>query len=80
MEHAKQISMLLRFHWAVVAFALFYVMLSAFIGFQPGVYLMLADGVLLLLNVLYIRRCGHYDVAANVFLPVTTSVAIAGCT
>ena len=80
MEHAKQISMLLRFHWAVVAFALFYVMLSAFIGFQPGVYLMLADGVLLLLNVLYIRRCGHYDVAANVFLAVNTFVAIAGCT
>ena len=80
MEHAKQISMLLRFHWAVVAFALSYVLLSAFIGFQPGVYLMLADVVLLLLNVLYIRRIGNYDLAANVYLAVNTFVAIAGCT
>ena len=64
LDTPKQISMLLRFHWAVVAFALFYVMLSAFIGFRPVCTLYLADGFYCC-SMLYIRRCGHYDVAAN---------------
>ena len=80
MDHTKQISMLLRFHGAVVAFALAYVLLSVVIGFWPGVYFMLAHAALLLLNVLYIRRGQRYVAGAHRYLFVNTFVAIAGCT
>jgi signal transduction histidine kinase/DNA-binding response OmpR family regulator len=78
--HNKQISLLLGFHWAVIAFAAAYGAMSAFIGFRPGVYWMVADAALLLANVVYIHRKGNYVASANIYLFANTFVAVAGCT
>ncbi len=76
----EKIALLLRFNWAVVAFAALYMALSLVIHFEPGMYTMALHGALLLGNVYYIHRKANYTVAANVYLFANCFVAILGCT
>ncbi len=72
--------LLVRFNWAVVAFAFCYVGVSLAISFQPGVYVMLTLALMLLANLLFIRQGCSYAVAANIYLFCNCFVAILGCT
>ncbi len=77
---SKKLALLVQFNWAVVAFSVFYVFVSWAIDFAPGMVIMTANGVLLLVNLYYIAKRGNYRVASNVYLFTNTVVAVAGCT
>ncbi len=72
--------LLVRFNWAVVAFAVCYVGVSLAIGFHPGVFVMLTLALMLLANLLFIHQGGSYAVAANIYLFCNCFIAILGCT
>ncbi len=76
----KKFTLLVQFNWAVVLFSAFYVLVSWAIDFGPGMYIMALNGLLLLVNLVYIDKGGNYTVAANVYLCTNTLVAVAGCT
>ena len=76
----KKVALLVQFNWAVVFFSAFYVFVSWAIDFGPGMYIMSLNGLLLLANLFYIAKGGHYTVAANVYLCTNTLIAVAGCT
>ena len=76
----RKFALLVQFNWAVVFFSAFYVFVSWAIDFEPGMYIMTLNGLLLLANLRYIAKGGNYTVAANVYLCTNTLVAVAGCT
>jgi len=69
-----------RFNTVVALFSLFYCLVSWYIDFNPGMYIMATNAVLLLGNGLYLRRHGHELWGAYAFLFVNCFVAVFGST
>lgn len=54
--YSDKMALLVRFHWIVVPFSFIYSLVSAYIAFEPGVYIMAANGLLLLINPAYLKH------------------------
>lgn len=54
--YSDKMALLVRFHWIVVLFSFIYSLVSAYIAFEPGVYIMAANGLLLLINLAYLKH------------------------
>lgn len=60
-------------------FSMLYVVVSAWIGFSQGIWLMLLDFVFLWLILFLFRNTGRFRLSANLYLANATFVAILGC-
>lgn len=69
-----------RFNTVVALFSLFYCLVSWYIGFEPGTYIMAVNALLLLANGLYLQRHGRELWGAHAFLFVNCFVAVFGST
>jgi len=58
-----KLNLLIVFHWIVTVFSLFYSLVSWWINFHPGMIIMAANAVLLLLNLAYLKHSGRFQLA-----------------
>ena len=75
-----KLNLLIVFHWIVTVFSLFYSLVSWWINFHPGMIIMAANAVLLLLNLAYLKHSGRFQVATHTFLLTNCLVAVLGST
>jgi signal transduction histidine kinase len=76
--YADKMALLVRFHWIVAIFSLVYSLVSVYIVFQPGVYIMAGNGLLLLVNLVYFKRTLNFALTAHLFLLSNCFVAVMG--
>lgn len=67
-----------RFNTVVALFSIFYCLVSWFIDFLPGMYIMAVNALLLLANGVYLRGPGRALMGAHTFLFVNCFVAVFG--
>jgi signal transduction histidine kinase len=75
-----KLNLLIVFHWIVTVFSLFYSLVSWWINFHPGMIIMAANAVLLLLNLAYLKHSGRFQLATHTFLLTNCLVAVLGST
>lgn len=72
--------MLVSFNLLTALFSLFYVLVSAYIGFLPGIYIMLLNFSIYWVNLFFIKQGLSFRAAANIYLFNSLFIAIYGCT
>lgn len=73
-------NLLICINWLTSIFALFYILVSQVISFQPGVYIMVFNFTMFLFNLFLIKNKISYRSAVNIYLSNCLFVAILGCT
>jgi len=78
-RNSSNLALLLAFNRSVVLTAAFYAGLSWAIDFQPGVFFMLMEIAIILLNLLCMKYLGNYVLSVNIYLITNCLVAVLGC-
>jgi len=78
-RNSSSLALLLAFNRSVVLTAAFYAGLSWAIDFQPGVFFMLMEIAIILLNLICTKYLENYVLSVNIYLISNCLVAVLGC-